>query len=492
MSRHRSIAMLMRVLICTALAVPHAAFATLCFRISPQEFLEKPALIFEGSITGVAVREKYIVTTYRIGALYKGIVSGDRVDVASACGSFGDNECPKEPTYSSERHILAVYAWGSSVASLAPFVTSECMSWSAKAQPPDYLPYLDRYRVALVNAYRRAESAPRSTERWDAVAALQLKHHDYLGALDTLQKLRTLAPTRQQYVVQTGDSLRGLERFPEALEQYEAALKLGPNGDDVRAGKFRVYAATGRFAEIDADWRDFSTMDLYKVTFVGRSMQGARFIGTRLERCDFTDTDLTGADFSDSSTTDCTFTGAVLRNAKLQRTKLDSFELPKGDLSGADLTGVSLYGAQLPGADLSRTDLTDADLKRADLSGANLKGANFVRTRLIEADLSDTDLSGADLRRIQLQGAILRNTKLVGANLRGAYLAGLPVGQRGPSNVGDWKPANLMGADLTDAILTGADLRLAYYDCTTKFPRGFVPRGLTKMASEECPEGPSN
>lgn len=447
-----AIVTLLRVAICMALTLPHAAFASICFRASPEQFLEKPALIFEGSITGGTVGDKYILYRYRIDVLYKGAVSGDSVDVVARCGVFDGDECPKNPPSSSERQIVGVAASNSSIANLAPFEASRCTSWSANEEPSAYLPYLDRYRVALANAYRRAEFAPRNVERWEAVAALQLKHHDYLGALDTLQKLRKLAPTRQQYVVQTGDSLRGLQRLPEALAQYEAALQLGPNGDDVRAGKFHIYAATDRFAEIDADWRDFSAMELDKVTFVGRNMQGAKYIGTSLDRCDFTGVDLTGADFSESDTDDCKFAGA----------------------------------------DLSRTDLTDADLERANLSGANLKGAKFLRTRLIEADLSDTDLSGADLRRIELQGAILRNTKLVGANLHGAYLAGLQVGRRGPHDAGDWKPANLMGADLTDAILVGADMRLAYYDCTTKFPRGFVPRGLTKMTSEECPEEPSN
>jgi hypothetical protein len=45
---------------------------------------------------------------------------------------------------------------------------------------------------------------------------------------------------------------------------------------------------------------------------------------------------------------------------------------------------------------------------------------------------------------------------------------------------------NRMSVDLTGAILIGADMRKALYDCTTKFPRGFVPSRLTEMASEEC------
>lgn len=484
MNLHGCLAVLLRATMCSAVFLPHAGSATTCFGVSPKEFLEHPALIFEGTIQGRETRGDYIVTHYRIDVLYKGVVGGDTVDIASHCGFV---RCPANPTYSTESHIVGAAPSEPSTETPAPFMFSACMNLPANDEPATYLPYLDRYRVTLVNAYRRAEADPRSIELWDAVADLQLKNHDYLGALDTLQRLRKLAPDRQRYLVQTGDSLRGLRKFTEALAQYEAALELGPAGDDVRAGKFRVFAATNRFSEIDADWRDFSDMELSNATFAGRNLQAAKFMRASLFNCNLTAVDLTGADFSHSNARECTFTGAVLRNATLRRASFGSLSMPKGDLADADLTGANFFEAQLPGADLRRVNLTDANLERANLGGADLKGAIFLRTRMIKANLAGTDLSGADLRRIELQGAILRNTRLMGANLRGAYLAGLPVGQRGPGNVGDWQPADLRGADLTDAILLGADMRKAIYDCTTKFPRGFVPRALTEVASEECP-----
>jgi uncharacterized protein YjbI with pentapeptide repeats len=474
---------LARAAICSALLLTDAA-ASICFSIPKKEFLERPALIFEGIIQGQETRGDYRLTHYRINVLYKGVVDGDTVDIGYRC-TFED-DCSTDSKVSSEsRLIRAVYS-EPSTESPAPFTVYDCMNSLGNDELSTYLPDLDRYRVALVNAYRRGESQPRALEPWDTVTTLQLQNHDYLGALDTLRTLRRLAPDRQKYVVQTGDSFLGLGRFPEALAQYQAALELGPAGDDVRAGKFRVFAATDRFPQIDADWRDFSDMDLTRVSFAGRNLTAAQFRGAKLHNIDFAQADLTGADFSDSSASASTFTGAVLRNAKLRRAQLSSLSLAKGDFAGADMTGAALYGAQLPGADLRRVDLTDANLQEADLSGADLKGARFLRTRMIDANLSETDLSGADLRRIELQGAILRNTKLVGANLTGAYLAGLPVEQRGPSNVGRWKPADLRGADLTNAILLGADMRQALYDCTTKFPSGFSPRGLTEVESEQC------
>jgi uncharacterized protein YjbI with pentapeptide repeats len=467
---------------CATLLLPHTAFATICFAFTESEFLQAPALIFEGVARGSETQGSYVVTRYRIDVLYKGVVDRDTVDIAYPCGWDG---CPTNPTFSTESRLVAAGV-ASSTETPAPFAVPVCSYASANQQLGIYLPPVDRYRVALVNAYRRAEADPRNIRHWEAVAELQMQNHDFLGSLDTLNTLRKLSPNRQRYVVQTGDSLRGLRKFTEALAQYEAALQLGPAGDDVRTGRFRVLAATDRFSEIDPDWRDFSGMELYKVTFAGRNLHAANFKRANLHGCNLTGANLTGADFSDGYFSECSFTGAVLQNAKLRRANFSVSSFPNGNLADADLTGASLYGAQMPGADLRRANLTDTDLEKADLSGADLKGATFLRTRLIETNLANTNLSGADLRRIELQGAILRDTNLVGANLKGAYLAGLRVGQRGPNDVGDWQPADLRGADLTGAILIGADMRKALYDCTTKFPRGFVPRGLTEMASEEC------
>lgn len=476
-------AVLARVAIGASVFLPHPASATICAALTASEFLQRPALIFEGTARETETQGSYVVTRYHIDVLYKGVVDGDSVAIAYACGSDG---CPANPSYSTRSQLVAAAASFSSEVP-APFAASYCPYVPAEREPGAYLPYLDRYRVALVNAYRRAEAHPRNIGLWEAVAKLQLQYHDFLGSLDTLGKLRELAPGSQRYVVQTGDSLQGLWKFTEALAQYEAAMQLGPAGEDLRAGKFRALAATNRFSEIDRDWRDFSGMELYKVSFAGRDLREAKFMRAKLQDCNLTGADLTAADFSGGYFSECSFAGAVLRLAKLRHAGINSFSLPKGNLADADLTGASLYGAELAGADLRRVNLTDTNLQKADLSRADLKGAKFLRTRMIEANLTHVDLSGADLRRMELQGAILRHSKLVGANLRGAYLAGLPVGQRGPYNVGDWVPADLRGADLTDAILIGADMRMALFDCTTKFPRGFVPRVLTKVASEECP-----
>src|SRR5688500_7800424 len=76
--------------ICMALAVPRTGSATTCLRIDPKEFLERPALIFEGTIQGRVVRDNHFVTSYTIDVLYKGLVDGDTVDIVSHCGVVGE------------------------------------------------------------------------------------------------------------------------------------------------------------------------------------------------------------------------------------------------------------------------------------------------------------------------------------------------------------------------------------------------------------------
>ncbi|MDU9039964.1 pentapeptide repeat-containing protein [Pseudomonas corrugata] len=68
------------------------------------------------------------------------------------------------------------------------------------------------------------------------------------------------------------------------------------------------------------------------------------------------------------------------------------------------------------------------------------------RADLSGANLSDAYLSGANLSDANLRGAYLRGANLSGANLSDAYLRG----------------ANLSGANLSDAYLRGANLRDAY------------------------------
>ena len=76
-----------------------------------------------------------------------------------------------------------------------------------------------------------------------------------------------------------------------------------------------------------------------------------------------------------------------------------------------------------------------------------------IRADLCGANLRGADLSGADLREADLSGADLSGADLREADLSGADLSGA-----------DLSEADLSGADLSGADLSGADLREADID----------------------------
>jgi uncharacterized protein YjbI with pentapeptide repeats/membrane protein implicated in regulation of membrane protease activity len=93
-----------------------------------------------------------------------------------------------------------------------------------------------------------------------------------------------------------------------------------------------------------------------------------------------------------------------------------------------------------------------------DLRRADMRGA-FLMTwaNLIRADLSGVVLSGADLTWANLSGADLTWANLSGANLSGAVLSEAVLDRTNLSGA-DLSGANLSGANLSGANLSGANL----------------------------------
>lgn len=131
------------------------------------------------------------------------------------------------------------------------------------------------------------------------------------------------------------------------------------------------------------------------------------------------------------------------------------------DLTGVDLSGADLTGADLRGAILTDTLLTDTNLTGAQLGEGIRSGGIAGRPSALppgwrlasgylagpEADLTDAVISGADLRDLAFTDSVLRGAVIVGTDLGGGTFEGA-----------DLTGAVLVGSDLSTASFVGADL----------------------------------
>ncbi|MEA5471935.1 pentapeptide repeat-containing protein [Spirulina sp. 06S082] len=284
---------------------------------------------------------------------------------------------------------------------------------------------------------------------------------------------------------------------------------------------------------------DLSDANLSEAVLFRTSLSRAILKRTNLKKASLRQATIIRANFCDANLEEANLfeTNAEYTNfcrANLKNSKLDICELYCADLSGADMRGISLYfsrldravaiAANMTRANLSRTRLREANLTDANLTdsqGAELDDAilyetivpdgtmmsnergkteinrivesredfikrvekidlissedfrqryeagerNFSgcrprirnsrflldidlsRTNCIGTDLTDCIITNANLEKINLQRAKFFNCKLINSNLRGANLRDAKLDS-----------ASLINVDLTDADLTGADL----------------------------------
>jgi uncharacterized protein YjbI with pentapeptide repeats len=182
----------------------------------------------------------------------------------------------------------------------------------------------------------------------------------------------------------------------------------------------------------------------------------AVFDNADLRNRDFTGANLDGASFRQAQLQGANFSRARLRGAMFEGAQLDNAKFVEAQLQGAQfatakMDGVDFTGAQLQGADLS------FELRGITFARANLTGVLFgfgTETLLQGADLSGAVLTGADFGRAQMQGASLKSASMRGVDLREANLQGADLGGA------DLRGANLDRARLQGASLRGAKLRL--------------------------------
>lgn len=152
------------------------------------------------------------------------------------------------------------------------------------------------------------------------------------------------------------------------------------------------------------------------------------------------------------ATKDCT--GQDLSGADLKGQDLSEVDFTRANLASAILEGTNLTDAKLVSAALTGTDFRKADLRGADLSGVS--DADLISARWSEAILRGQNFSGRRLsygiRRIGFIGADLTDASLSGTYLVGAYFSRADLTRTDISN------SSLQGATFAEAVMVDANL----------------------------------
>lgn len=201
-------------------------------------------------------------------------------------------------------------------------------------------------------------------------------------------------------------------------------------------------------------------------------------INCKLRGINLANLDLDGWDFSGADLSGATLTHVKLRNTRLDGAVLNGTKFSCIDVSGADqnhpadLTSMDFTKFQWVANDecksnFSYTLLSIAKLPPASWKYLNLSYATFVdaKGQQLSSQAHPLDLSGTTLTGVSLQGAILDYaTGLAGADLTQAVLSGASLRHV------DLSKAVLDGAQLNNANLDNANLSEAHF--IKPFPNG--------------------
>jgi uncharacterized protein YjbI with pentapeptide repeats len=224
-----------------------------------------------------------------------------------------------------------------------------------------------------------------------------------------------------------------LDQMSQLLLDKDRPLLQSEEGDEIRTlARARTLSVLGRFGRLDSERKANVLQFLYE---------------SRLITKDRRILDLAGVDLTDTE-----LPSAVLRSADLRGTDLGRADLRGGRLEDSDLSEADLGYAVLTGSKLNKTDLSHAFLESADLNGADLSGANLSDAALGGANLNEALLKGANLSGADLSGATGLRSELLASQIMRSIKGELPS-FRDPTQ-GAW----LAGADLSDAVLVGANL----------------------------------
>jgi uncharacterized protein YjbI with pentapeptide repeats len=175
-----------------------------------------------------------------------------------------------------------------------------------------------------------------------------------------------------------------------------------------------------RFALLSGS--DFSSANLQKAILSDGHFVSADFTYANLQkaRCSgegegtFRNAYFRSADLQEAYFNDSSFVGADFQRANLTRSTFRLCYLNKSNLTFANMQQIALVGSFLKDAILKNADLQNAILRSVHEEANHGSDYTFINV-LIGADLTEANLMGADLKDVDFSEAILKKANLIGA-----------------------------------------------------------------------------
>jgi uncharacterized protein YjbI with pentapeptide repeats len=193
--------------------------------------------------------------------------------------------------------------------------------------------------------------------------------------------------------------------------------------------------ANAILVEVNADEADFSGALLWSARMYRVQFEGAKLLAA----------DLSNAAASESNFSNADLRSAIARGAKFQGAKFEKTDFSQADCAEVDCSGARFWSNNFEQSDFARATFFQANFRNAEMSDAGWSDADFRHAKLINCNLEGLDLPGADFTEADLTGSLLTGTRMPGANFRGANLT-----STGLADI-DWEGADLRDADLTKA-----------------------------------------
>lgn len=458
------------------ITVSNGLFACSCWHPEPEEYLKEENLIFFGKVIAIKNLETYIKkdqgivveSFYKEQATFKVIRSykGEQQESITINYSRGDGVgCGWG---FKEGQEVMVFAGGDQRKGYETGMCSMIPYASAKQQADNKFDVvLEKYRSHKSSLFKKPQTVKSLRNQIDFF----VEYKDFPFAEKAYTSLLKKLPKDTPALIGRAKLKYDLERYEEALADYQAALAIQHDNKDARHGRIVSLVKLGRIKELIPSDKDFTGIHISghenTLTFARAKLAGASFRNTNLSSLNFSGADLRKADFSGAGLNRCDFTGANLEGANFDNLS-EGYEInfTNANLRQANFKKAYLRFSKFEGANLDHADFSNAKLEQYNsFENVTLDSVNFQNTKLILNNFRGTHWQGQDLSGLEIWGNDFRDVVLQQVNLSKAVFKHRYGNQDINTDVMDLRGTNLLEANLSD-VVWGSVL----FDCKTKLP----------------------